>query len=128
MRYLLDTHTFLWMISQHPNLSAKASQIILDPQNDLFFSSVSGFEIAIKYSLGKLALPSSPREFIPLQVQINKLILLPVQMEHGLYIAELPNYHNDPFDRLLIPQAILEDMILLTKDVHIESYPVKVAW
>ena len=128
MRCLLDTHTFLWMIANHPQLSNTVKQILVDPSHDLYFSSVSAWEIAIKYRLGKLQLAQPPGQFIPDQVQLNRLTVLPVQMEHGLQVALLPDLHNDPFDRLLIAQAMLENLVLLSIDPVLKGYPVTILW
>lgn len=101
---------------------------MIDPVNELFFSSVSAWEIAIKYRLGKLELDEAPGQFIPAQVQEHHLKVLPVKLEHGLQVALLPDHHNDPFDRLLIAQAMLENLVLISADACVRTYPIQVMW
>jgi PIN domain nuclease of toxin-antitoxin system len=128
MKFLLDTSTFLWMITDDKKLSKKAKNIIIDGENELFFSSVSAWEISIKYKLGKLNLPDSPEIFIPEQIKSNFLIVLPLYLSHALSIYNLPDIHKDPFDRMLISQAKQENLVILTTDSEIEKYNVKVVW
>lgn len=128
MRALLDTHTFLWWITGDRRLSPRTREIISDGENELFLSAASGWEMAIKAGLGKLSLPGSPGAFISGQLAVNAIQTLPVRMDHALHVLELPGYHRDPFDRLLIAQARLEDMPILTADPQIGRYPVKVIW
>lgn len=128
MRVLLDTHTFLWWITDDPQLSPRVRKIISDGSNELFLSAASGWEIAIKVQLGRLQLPDEPGRFISGQLAINAIQSLPIQMSHALYIYTLPNYHRDPFDRMLIAQAQLEGLPILTADTQIAQYKVEVIW
>ena len=128
MKVLLDTHVFLWWITDDPRLSSRAREIIAEGANEIFLSAVSGWEIAIKAKLGRLRLPDDPERFIPEQLRLNAIETLPVQMSHALHVYKLPDHHRDPFDRLLIAQAQLEKLPVLTADPQISRYPVKVIW
>jgi len=128
MKVLLDTHAFLWWITDAPKLSSRAREIIGDGNNELFLSAASGWEIGIKVQLGRLELPKAPDSFIPEQLQINAIKSLPIQMTHGLHVAMLPSYHRDPFDRMLIAQAELENLPILSGDPAIARYGIEVIW
>jgi PIN domain nuclease of toxin-antitoxin system len=128
MRYLLDTHTFLWWITDDRQLSSVVRQIIAAPEHEILFSAASAWEAAIKAQLGRISLPNDPTEFVRRQISINGFVPLPITMEHALGVASLPPLHRDPFDRLLIAQALLEDVPLLTADHLITQYPVHVVW
>lgn len=128
MRALLDTHVFLWWITDNSQLSPLAREIISNGENELFLSAASGWEMAIKAKLGKLQLPDDISSFIADQLAINNFTALPIQMKHALHVYTLPDYHRDPFDRLLIAQAQTEDLPILTADPQIARYPVKVIW
>lgn len=128
MRVLLDTHTFLWWITDDKQLSLTARGIIGDSQNELFLSVASGWEIAIKAQLGKLKMPSNLEQFIVEQLLHNAIGSLPIQLSHALHVYTLPRLHRDPFDRLLVAQSQLENMPILTVDRQIEQYTVQVIW
>lgn len=128
MRVLLDTHTFLWWITNNEQLSNTSRNIIGDSQNELFFSVASGWEMAIKARLGKLELPENLDQFIAEQLQQNAIAGLPIQMSHALHVYTLPPLHRDPFDRLLIAQSQLENMPILTIDPQIGRYDLEVIW
>ena len=128
MRALLDTHTFLWWITDRPQLSARVREIIGDGGNELFLSAASGWEIAIKAQLGKLELPDDLGRFIIEQLALNAFTSLPIQMDHALHVYTLPRHHRDPFDRILVAQCQLENMPILSADPQIAQYPVKVLW
>lgn len=128
MRVLLDTHAFLWWITDDPRLSERARKIIGDGKNRLYLSAASGWEVAIKAALGRLKLPDAPERFIPEQLALNAIETLPVRMSHALHIYSLPRHHRDPFDRLLVAQAQLEKLPILTADTQIARYPVEVIW
>lgn len=128
MKALLDTHVFLWWITDDRRLSSRASKIISNGDNLLYLSAASGWEISIKARLGKLELPSNIASFIAEQLAENAVIPLDVKMHHALYVYTLPDYHRDPFDRLLIAQAQLEDLPIITTDSQIARYPVEVIW
>jgi len=128
MRLLLDTHTFLWWVADDPRLSKKACEVIGNGKNQLFLSAASGWEIAIKAKLGRLQMPNDPERFIPEQMALNTIENLPVILSHALHVYTLPDYHRDPFDRLLISQAQLEGLPILTADPQISQYSVEVVW
>jgi PIN domain nuclease of toxin-antitoxin system len=128
VRILLDTHAFLWLVTDHPNLSRTAKKLFLDPHNDLFVSAVSGFEISVKCSLGKLRLTEPPRDFMENRIRNNALSRLSVSLQHTYRLSHLPFHHKDPFDRLLVAQAQEEDLPILTADPAISAYAVEVFW
>jgi len=128
MRALLDTHTFLWWITDDPRLSLQARKIIIDGENELLLSSASGWEIAIKAKLGRLQLPGNLTRFVSEQLALNAIETLPIQMSHALHVQTLPDHHRDPFDRLLVAQAQLENLPILTADPQISKYRVKTLW
>ena len=129
MRILLDTHAFLWWISDAQQLSQKARQIIGNGENTLFLSAASGWEIAIKTRLGKLKLPADITSFFILeQLSVNAITPLPVQMKHALHVSSLPDFHRDPFDRMIVAQAQVEDLLVLTADPQFAGYNVQTFW
>lgn len=128
MKVLIDTQVFLWWITNDPRLSPRAREIIADGANVVFLSAASGWEIAIKAKLGRLRLPDEPERFILKQLELNAIEVLPVQMSHALHVYALPYHHRDPFDRLLIAQARLEKVPILTADPQISRYEVEVIW
>lgn len=128
MKYLLDTHAFIWMDSAPSRLSPTAAAICRDPSNTLILSVASAWEIQIKMQLGKLTLPAPLAQTIENQRQINRLELLPVELSHVIGLASLPDHHKDPFDRLLIAQAMIEDIVLISNDPRIARYPVQLIW
>ena len=128
MRALLDTHTFLWWVTNQPQLSETVSSILQDRQNQIFFSAASGWEIAIKAQLGKLEIPSQLEDFIASQLDLNSFQVLPIELKHALHIYHLPIHHKDPFDRILIAQSQVENLPLLTLDPQIIKYGINVIW
>ena len=127
MKLLLDTHVFLWMMAGE-NLSATALELLLDPQNDLFLSAASYWEICIKLSLGKLQLSPQWAQAFDDEMKANRILWLPIERSHCRSLLDLPHIHGDPFDRLLIAQAIYEEMTVLTADNLIRQYPVAWIW
>lgn len=128
MRLLLDTCTFLWVIGGAKNLSSPAREAFADPGNEVFLSAVSAWEIAVKHRLGRLPLPSPPETFVPAQRTAHGLEPLPVDEEAALHVAKLPDLHRDPFDRMLVAQAMVGGLVLLTPDDQIREYPVRTLW
>lgn len=128
MRVLLDTHVFLWWITDDPRLSERAREVISDGHNTLLFRAASGWEIAIRAKLGRLLVPGNLEAFIVEQLAQNDITPLPVRLSHALRVYHLPPYHRDPFDRLLVAQAQLEGLPILTSDPAIMKYPVEVIW
>lgn len=128
MRILLDTCTFLWIITNASELTNHARELFSEPSNEVFLSAVSTWEIAVKYALGRLPLPQSPERFIPYQREKHKIAPLPIKEESTLYMSRLPQYHKDPFDRMLVCQAIVHGFTILTPDQGICQYPVRTIW
>jgi len=128
MKALLDTHTFLWWITDNLKLSSRVRKIISDGKNELFLSAASGWEIAIKAQLGRIKIPDKPELFISEQMLANAIQGLPIQISHALYVYNLPPHHRDPFDRMLVAQAQLEGLPILTDDPQISQYQAKVIW
>jgi len=128
VRILLDTCTFLWIIGDAPELSNRARELFIDPANDVFLSAVSAWEISVKHGLGRLPLPEPPEKFIPFQRERHVIEALPLEEEATLYLNRLPSSHRDPFDRMLICQAIVHGMVILTPDELVTQYPVRSLW
>ncbi len=120
MQYLLDTHIMIWWLTTPEKINNKAQKIIRDKSNAIFISSVSFWEAAIKKSLGRLTLPHNLIEAVALE----SFKILPIAPEECLGVADLPLIHSDPFDRLLIMQAKLHDLVIITKDAEFTKYPV----
>lgn len=129
MKYLLDTAIFLYMIfDQRDQISKKTLQVVQDFENELYFSAVSAWEIAIKYSLGKLVLQDPPQEWLPDIIFKMGLRPLPISQAHAFFVAKLPYHHRDPFDRLLIAQAKLEKLKIITPDKIFKKYRIPTVW
>jgi len=128
MRALLDTHAFLWWVTDDIHLSSRARAIIADGDNELFLSAASGWEMAIKARLGKLHLPDNPASFVFEQLRINAIEPLAVEMTHALRVYSLPEHHRDPFDRILVAQAQVERMPIITADPQVTQYDVEILW
>lgn len=128
MRVLLDTHAFLWWISESPRLSELVRDTIDDEGNEVIFSAVSGWEISLKAGVGKLILPDTPAKFVTDQLLLHDFEILPMRLDHALRVYELPTHHQDPFDRLLVSQAISEEVPILSADPEVRRYPVEVIW
>lgn len=128
MRLLLDTCTFLWIAADAPELSARARQLFEDPANDVLLSAASCWEIAVKHALGRLPLPSPPPQFVPEQRERHAIEPLAVDEESALHVGRLPTLHRDPFDRMLVAQAIIHGLTVLGPDGLIAQYPVRTAW
>ena len=125
-RYLLDTHVWLWFCLRPERLSVSVSTILVDADNDILFSSVSAWEIAIKQGLGKLTLPGPAASYVPDRLQKTQLSVLPIQLSHALAVSSLPQHHNDPFDRLLIAQASVERVPVITADRKFSDYDIDI--
>ena len=128
MRVLLDTHTFLWWILDAPKLSADSRRILGDGANDVLFSAVSGYELAYKVNQGRLTLPETPHVYVRSRLAASGFGALAIELDHALRAATLPMIHRDPFDRLLVAQAQLEDIPIVTADPAIAQYDVEVIW
>jgi PIN domain nuclease of toxin-antitoxin system len=128
VRLLLDTCTFLWIVGGDRALSDRVREAFIDPENDVFLSAASAWEIAVKHRLGKLVLPAAPPDFVPSQREAHGIDPLAVDEEAALHVAKLPDLHRDPFDRMLIAQAIVGGLLLATPDESIRQYPVRTLW
>ena len=130
MRLILDTCTFIWVASAEHRLSQVARDLITDPENDVLVSAATAWEIGIKHALGRLPLPlgQSPAAFIPEARARHRLDPLPIDEADTFELARLPPLHQDPFDRMLICQAIARQAVIVTPDPLIRQYPVGVRW
>ncbi len=126
MNLLLDTHIFIWLQVALGNLSAQRIQMLKNNQNALFLSLASIWEMQIKIQNGKFSFPKSLSDIIKEQQTVNNLQILPVAAEHIYELDNLPFHHKDPFDRLLIAQAIVENYSLVTDDTNFSAYPIKI--
>ena len=120
MGYLVDTHIFIWCLSNDKKLSNKAQKIIKDPDNNIYVSTASLWEISIKNASGKLSLKTTLAEM----VSLSGFEVIPIMLPHVLQIGKLPLYHKDPFDRMLIAQAKAENLNLITTDLKIKKYDI----
>jgi PIN domain nuclease of toxin-antitoxin system len=123
---LVDTQVFLWMQTEPERFSADSLALLEDGRNELLFSAASSWEIAIKYALGKLALPADPATYVPAAIRRSGVSPMPIEHAHALAVADLPPHHRDPFDRLLIVQAMGERVPLMTADSVFADYDVEV--
>ena len=128
MKLLLDTCTFLWLTAEVARLSPHARKLFRDPGNEAYLSSVVGWEIAVKYGLGRLTLTEPPERLIPAARHSYGIAALPLDEESVLQAHRLPPLHRDPFDRMLICQAIVHGMAILTPDPLISQYPIRTLW
>ena len=126
MRVLLDTQVWLWMLGAPERLSRKARSLVVSQENELLLSAASAWEIAIKQAVGKLQLPESPEEYIPPLMIQTAITPLAVNHRHASRVASLPTHHRDPFDRILIAQAQIEELPILTADRTFRRYDVDV--
>jgi PIN domain nuclease of toxin-antitoxin system len=128
MKLLLDTCTFLWLVTDDDSLSLESRKLFSDPTNDVFLSAISGWEIMLKYSLGKLPLPTPPEQFLSTQRSRHNIEALPLREEATGHLPKLPALHKDPFDRMLICQAIQHELTILTPDPLITQYAIRTIW
>jgi len=128
MKILLDTCTFLWIIVDDEKLSKKSREVFLNENNDIYLSVISIWEIIVKYNLGRLPLPDVPELFIMEQCKLHQIEILEFGSMDVLNLSSLPNIHADPFDRMIICQALSKDMLLLTPDKHIHKYKIQTVW
>ena len=128
MRILVDTHVFLWDLLDDHRSSRKAREILSSDEHQLYFSLVSLWEIAVKIKTGKLNSVGSSVSYIRDEMEEYRMELLPIRYEHILQLERLPLHHSEPFDRLLIAQAVAESLPILTHDAKFPAYPVKLIW
>lgn len=124
MKILLDTHVWLWMLVAPDRIGEWAREAIAARENALLLSAASSWEIAIKYRLGKLPLPEPPAKFIPPRLARDGVVPLPIEHAHAAGVADLPDLHRDPFDRLLVAQAQIEQLTIFTADHNLARYDV----
>jgi PIN domain nuclease of toxin-antitoxin system len=128
MKVILDTCTFLWIITDAKDLSAEARRVFSDPRSEVFLSAVSTWEMAVKIALGRLSLPSPPERFVPEQRRRHHVEPLPLDERAALHLLRLPALHRDPFDRMLVCQAMTRGMAIMTPDERIMQYAVPTVW
>ena len=128
MKLLLDTCTFLWLLDETDRLSERCAEVFRDPANEVYLSSVSVWEIAVKHALGKLTLYDSPRRVVPEERSRHGIEALALDESSALMLDKLPALHRDPFDRMLICQALVGGFTILTPDPAIGQYPVATLW
>ena len=128
MKYLLDTGVFLWALAVPRKLNRRARELLSKQREAMFLSAASAWEISIKFALGKLVLPEPPATYIPTCMLNWGIRALEISHLHALAVGDLPPHHPDPFDRMLIVQATMEEMVLLTADRMFEKYAVETVW
>jgi PIN domain nuclease of toxin-antitoxin system len=128
VRLLLDTCTFLWIVGGAPELSSRARELFVDPDNEVYLSVVSAWEIALKHAAGRLPLPELPERFVPAERRRHGIDTLGLDEETALHLGRLPPLHRDPFDRMLVCQAIVHGLVILGPDTLITQYPIRAAW
>lgn len=125
MRFLLDTHVFLWLQTEPERLGGRLRELE-DPSTELLVSAASAWEIAIKHALGRLELPEPPEQYVPARVRAINAQPLAIEMSHACAVASLPPHHRDPFDRVLVAQSAALGVPLVTADRELERYPVEI--
>lgn len=128
MRALLDTHAFIWWANDDPSLTEAAREVIGDARNEVFLSAASTWEMAIKIAIGKLTLTLPIKAFVLSQLSLYQFRPLPITYEHSYGVELLPQHHRDPFDRLLISQAMVENLVILTADAKFAPYGIQTLW
>lgn len=128
MKYLLDTVVWLWSISAAENINKTGREILEDGEAEIYLSALTSWEVSIKIRLGKLRLPSPPAQCIPAFMAKQGLRPLPITHIHAAKVYDLPLHHTDPFDRLLVAQALIEDVVILTADRVFDKYPMQSVW
>jgi PIN domain nuclease of toxin-antitoxin system len=128
MKLLLDTCTFLWALGGTGDLRGRAADAFRAPDNEVYLSAASAWEIAIKYASGRLVLPRPPDRLITVEREARAILSLPIDEESALHVSRLPNLHRDPFDRLLVAQAIVHGLTILTPDPLVTQYPARTMW
>ena len=128
MRFLLDTHTLLWLVNDDPQLGKKVKKVYLDDGNEIFISMASIWEMAIKISLKKLQIPGTLAEFVKEHIRGNKIDIMAIELNHLYQLENLNYFHRDPFDRLIIAQAIAENITIISSDEAFDEYPIQRIW
>jgi PIN domain nuclease of toxin-antitoxin system len=125
VKVLLDTQCWLWLCATPERFSRKTLTRLVDPDCQRLLSAASVWEIVIKHAIGKLPLPAAPRDFVPSRLETTQTEVLSISAAHALRVADLPGHHGDPFDRIIVAQALLEDTPLLTADKMLRRYGVE---
>jgi PIN domain nuclease of toxin-antitoxin system len=128
MKLLLDSCTFLWIITDSKELSSSAKALFVDSGNEIYLSAISIWELLVKNQLGRLPLPEASAQFLIKQRELHRIKSLPLHEEAVQHLLCLPEYHKDPFDRMLVCQAIAHGLTVLTPDKEIRQYPVATIW
>lgn len=128
MSYLLDTNVFVWLLKEPEKLNRRALDLLEDENQNVFLSSVTSWEVVIKFSIGRLTLPKKPDDLLPEVFERFSFQPLSITHSHSLAVGDLVFHHRDPFDRMLIAQARSEKLVLLTADSMFEKYPVDILW
>jgi PIN domain nuclease of toxin-antitoxin system len=128
MKLLVDTCAFLWIVGGGGALPPRVREAFVSPENDVYFSAVSAWEIALKYAAGKLPLPEVPEKLVPVERERRGMTALPLDEESALHVLRLPPLHRDPFDRMLVSQAIVHGLVILTPDRLVSQYPARTMW
>ena len=126
MKLLLDTHVWIWLLTDPDRLSGAARSALLAPDNQLHLSSASTWEISVKAAAGRLELDGSPASLLQEAIVASGVVALPIEHSHALQTGRLPRHHRDPFDRMLVAQAQTERLTLVTRDERLAAYDVKV--
>ncbi len=128
MRLLLDTVTFIWLVEGSHRLVESARRSIVNPNNDVYLSVASAWEIAVKHGIGRLPLRVPPEEYVVEQRRLHRIESLPITEDAALQAGRLPGLHRDPFDRIIVAQAIVDGLAVVTPDRLIGMYPIRVEW
>lgn len=128
MKILLDTHCWLWLVTEPERIRRGVVDMLVTADNDVYVSAATAWEIVIKHALGKLSLPVPPAEYVPSRMAALGHLTLPIEQRHALHVAGLPPHHKDPFDRILVAQAQIEDMHLVTADRIMSAYDIRILW
>lgn len=128
LKFLLDTCTFLWIAAGSAELSPRARECFIDRDNDVYLSVVSAWEIALKHALGRLPLPEPPARLVSVERERHGIEVLALDEESALHLDRLPPLHRDPFDRMLVCQALVHGLTVLSPDTLVSQYPVRTMW
>ena len=128
MKLLIDTCTFLWIVGGGRELPAGVRDLYASPDNETYLSAVSAWEIAVKHAAGRLPLPDAPERLVPAERERRGIMALPFDEESALHVSRLPVLHRDPFDRMLVSQAIVHGLVILTPDRLVAQYPARTIW
>jgi PIN domain nuclease of toxin-antitoxin system len=128
MKLLIDTCTFLWIVGGGRELPARVRDVYASPDNETYLSAVSAWEIAVKHAGGRLPLPEAPERLVPDERDRRGIMSLPWDEESALHVSRLPVLHRDPFDRMLVSQAIVHGLVILTPDRLVAQYPARTMW